>query len=67
MVEQLPHGQRPDGRVAAAGNKGVFAVGVVLKTQAGCSDRPAYRAVELPLDMPPATCGARWLWPQGGG
>ena len=66
MVDQLPHGQRPDGHFATDGNKGVFAVSVVLKTQAGCSDRPAYRAVELPLDMPLATGGARWLWPQGG-
>ena len=67
MVGWLPHGQRLDGHVAANGNKGVFAVGVVLKTQAGCSDRSAYRAIELPLDMPLATGRARWLWPQGGG
>ena len=66
MVDQLPHDQRSDGHVAAYGNNGVFAVGVVLKTQAGCSDRPAYRVVELPLDLPRATGGPRWLWPQGG-
>ena len=62
----MPNGQRLDGHAAAIGNKGVFAVGVVLKTPAGCSDRSASRAIELPLDKPLATGGARWLRPQGG-